>query len=76
MYITINTVRTQRLQKPDAYLQVSYSWRHVSAVKQPSSGQLRTMLLRYSQIDCTLTILFQVGLRMAVLTFMHHASYI
>ena len=32
IYITISTVKTQHLQKPGAYLQLGYFWRHVSAV--------------------------------------------
>ena len=68
----ISTINTQHMQRPDVLLQLGYTWRHVSAVKRPSSGQLRIMLLRYSQnccpmgshclmdnnFDCTLTILF------------------
>jgi len=35
-------------------LQLYYTWRHVSAVKRPSSGQYRRVLLRYSQ-NCLTT---------------------
>ena len=46
--------------KTRCLLQLGYSWRHVSAVNRPSSGQLRIILLRYSQnnFDCTLTVIF------------------
>jgi len=39
-------------KRPDVLLQLGYTWRHVSAVKRPSSDQLRMMLLRYSQNCC------------------------
>jgi len=35
----INTVNTQHIQRPDVLVQLGYIWRHVSAVKRPSSGQ-------------------------------------
>ena len=47
-----STVNTQHMQRPDVLLQVGYTWRHFSAVKRPSSGQLRIILLRYSQNCC------------------------
>ena len=40
------------MQRPDVLLQLRYIWRHVSAVKRPSSGQQRIVLLRYRQIVC------------------------
>jgi len=41
------------MKNPDVLLQLGYTWRHVSAVKRPSSGQLkRILLLRYSQNCC------------------------
>jgi len=69
------------MQRPDVLAQLGYIWRHVSAVKRRSSGQQGIVLLRYSQIvcdkqfDCTLTILFFVGLRMAVWRPKHVARY-
>ena len=48
----ISTVNTQHMQRPDVLVQLGYIWRHVSAVKRPSSGQQRIVLLRYSQIVC------------------------
>jgi len=59
---SIHNIRTQR---PDVLEQLGYIWRHVSAISRPSSGKQGIVLLRYSQFDCTLTILFLVGLRMA-----------
>jgi len=35
----ISTVNTQHMQRPDVLVQLGYIWRHVSAVKRPSSGQ-------------------------------------
>jgi len=61
----ISTVNTQHMQRPDVLVQLGYIWLHVSAINRPSSGQQGIVLLRYSQIDCTLTILFLVFLRMA-----------
>jgi len=49
----ISTANTQHMQKPDVLKHVAYIWRHVWAVKRPSSGQQRIVLLRYSQIVCT-----------------------
>jgi len=46
----ISTVKTQHMQRPDVLLQLGYTWRHVSAVKQPFSGKVRIILLRYSKI--------------------------
>ena len=46
----ISTVETQHMQRPDVLLQLGYTWRHVSAVKQPFSGKVRIILLRYSKI--------------------------
>ena len=46
----ISTVNTQHMQGPDALLQLGYTWRHVSAVKRPSSGKLRIILLTYSKV--------------------------
>ena len=40
----ISTVNTQHMQGRDVLLQLGYTWRHVSAVKRPFSGQLRTIL--------------------------------
>ena len=34
----ISTVNTQHMQRPDVLVQLGYIWRHVSAVKRPSSG--------------------------------------
>jgi len=48
----ISAVNTQHMQRPDVLVQLGYIWRHVSAVNWPSSGQQRTVLLRYSQIAC------------------------
>ena len=48
----ISTVNTQHMQRPDVVLQLGYTRRHVSAVKQPSSGQRKTILLKYSQNCC------------------------
>ena len=48
----ISTVNSQHMQRPDVLLQLGYTWRHVSAVKRPSSGQHRLVLLRYSQNCC------------------------
>jgi len=48
----ISAINTQHIQRPDVLVQLSHIWRHVSAVKQPSSGQQRIVLLRYSQIVC------------------------
>jgi len=41
LYITFSTVSTQHIQRPNVISQLDYIWRHVSAVKWPSSGQLR-----------------------------------
>ena len=49
----ISIVNTQHMQRPDVLVQLGYIWRHVSPVKRPSSGQQRIVLLRYSQIVCT-----------------------
>ena len=38
------------MQGPAVLLQLGYIWRHVSAVKRPSSGQHIVILLRYSEI--------------------------
>jgi len=46
----MNTVNTQHMQRPDVLSQLGYTWRHVSAIKRPSSGQLTIILLRYSPI--------------------------
>jgi len=43
----INTVNTQHIRRPYVLVQLGYIWRHVSAVKRPSSGQQRIVLLRY-----------------------------
>jgi len=40
------------MQRTDVLLQLGYTWRHVSAVKRPSSDQLRIILLRRSQNFC------------------------
>ena len=48
----ISSVKTQHMQGPDVLLQLGYTWRHVSAVKRPSSGQHIVILLRYSQNYC------------------------
>jgi hypothetical protein len=48
----ISTVNTQHMQRPDILLQLGYTWRHVSAIKRPSSGHLRIISLRYSQNCC------------------------
>ena len=45
----ISTVNRQYMQRPDVLLQLGYTWRHVSAFKRPSSGQIRIIFLRYSQ---------------------------
>ena len=49
----ISTVNTQRMQRPDVLVQLGYIWRHVSAFNRPSPGQQRIVLLRYSQIVCS-----------------------
>jgi hypothetical protein len=41
----ISTVNTQHMQRPDVLVKPGYIWRHVSAVKRPSSGQQRIVLL-------------------------------
>ena len=41
----ISTVNTQQMQRPDVSVQLGDIWRHVSAVKLPSSGQQRIVLL-------------------------------
>ena len=46
----ISTVNTEHMQRPDVLLQLGYAWRHVSAVKRPSSGKLPIILLRYFKI--------------------------
>ena len=46
----ISTFNTQHMQGPDVLLQLGYTWRHVSALKRPSSDQHGVILLRYSQI--------------------------
>jgi len=38
------------MQRPNVLVQLGYIWRHVSAVKRPSSGQQGIVLLRYSQL--------------------------
>jgi hypothetical protein len=43
----ISTVNTQHMQRPDVLVQPGYIWRHISAVKRPSLGQLRIALLLY-----------------------------
>jgi len=43
-----STVNTQHIEITDVLVQLGYIWRHVSAVKRPSSGQQRIVLLRYS----------------------------
>ena len=53
----ISTVNTQHMQRPDVLVQLCYIWRHVSAVKRPSSGQQRIVLLRYSVLYLNNTIL-------------------
>jgi len=42
----ISTVNTQHMQRPDVLVELGYIWRHVSAVKRPSSGQQRLVGLR------------------------------
>jgi len=49
LYITVSTVNTQHIQRPDVTLQLGYTRRRVSAVKRPSSGQYRIVLLRKSK---------------------------
>ena len=39
----ISTVNTQHMQRRDVLLQLGYNWRHVSAVKRPSSGQYKIL---------------------------------
>jgi hypothetical protein len=46
----ISTVNTQHMQRPDVLVQLGYIWRHVSAVKRPSSDQQGIILLTYNQI--------------------------
>jgi len=46
LYIIFSTVNTQHTQRPDILLQLGYTWRHVSTVKRPSSGQYKIVLLR------------------------------
>jgi len=41
----ISTVNTQHMQRPDILVQLGYIWRHVSAVKRPSSGQQRIVFV-------------------------------
>ena len=48
----ISTVNTQHTQRPDVLVQLGHMWRHISAVKRPSPGQQRIVLLRYNQIVC------------------------
>jgi len=48
----LDTVNTQQMQRPELLVQMHYIWRHVSAVKRPSSGQKGIVLLGYSQIVC------------------------
>jgi len=52
-----STVNTQHIQRQNVLVQLGYIWRHVSAVKWPSSSQQRMVLLRYNQIVCPLTVL-------------------
>jgi len=52
----ISTVNTKHKQRLDVLVQLGYMWLHVSAVKRPSSGQQRIVLLRYGQIDCTILL--------------------
>jgi len=66
MYIIISTLNTRHMQRPDVLVQLGYIRRHVSAVKQPSSGQLRTMLLRYSQIGIQWDPIFYIKTRYIV----------
>jgi len=40
------------MQRPYVLVQLGYIWRHVLAVKWPSSGQQKIVMLRYSQIVC------------------------
>ena len=47
---SISTINTQHKQRSDVLLQLGYIWRHVSAIKWPSSVQQRIVLLRYRQI--------------------------
>ena len=39
-------------ERPDVLLQLGYTWRHVSALKRPSSCQLSIIILRCSQNCC------------------------
>ena len=48
IYNIFSTANTQHMQRPDVLLQLGYTWRNVSAVKWPSSGQLRIISLRLS----------------------------
>jgi len=41
----ISTINTQHTQRPDVSVQQGYIWRHVLAIKWPSSGQQRIVLL-------------------------------
>ena len=69
----ISTVNTQHMQRPDVLVQLDYIWRHVSAVKRPSLGQQRIVLLRCSQIAYPMgSLLHQVvwmPVRLGVLLF-------
>jgi hypothetical protein len=43
----ISAVNTQHIQEPDVLVELDYIWRHVSAVKRPSSAQQLIVLLKY-----------------------------
>ena len=47
MFIDVVPSIHKHVQRPDVLVQLGYIWRHVSAVNRPSSGQHRTILLRY-----------------------------
>jgi len=51
----INNGQYTTRAKSRCLLQLGYTWRHVSAVKRPSSGQHRIILLRYSHPHTVIT---------------------
>ena len=50
----------QHMQRPDVLLQLDYIWRHVSAVKRPSSGQQVVVLKNKRPKLMSLAILFHL----------------
>ena len=64
-----STVNTQHIQRQNVLVQLGYIWRHVSAVMailKPTKDGIVKVQSNCLSIDCTLTILFFDGLRMAV----------